>query len=113
MKVKVSNYLSSIQEIALSLPSVIEKTCFGTAGFYVDNKLLARLKEDGETLAVFTPDRDVWISKETKTFYITDHYKNHPYVLVRLNTISKEDLETLLKEAWESRACRKTKAKNK
>ena len=42
----------TVREIALSLPGVEEGTSYGTAAFRVRGKFLARLREDGETLAL-------------------------------------------------------------
>ena len=35
-----------------------------------------------------------------ETFYITDHYLNYPWMLVRLATIDPDDLRDLLEESW-------------
>ena len=35
-----------------------------------------------------------------KTFYITDHYLNYPWVLVRLAIVDRDDLRDLLEESW-------------
>ena len=45
---------------------------------------------------------------DPETFYITDHYLNYPYMLVRLSKVSREDLRELLEDAWELmlQACR-------
>jgi hypothetical protein len=47
------------RRFSLSLPGVAEGICFGTPALYVRKKLLARLREDGETVAIKTdfPDR--------------------------------------------------------
>ncbi len=91
----------------MALPEVHEKLCYGTPGFYADKKLLARLKEDGETVAIYNNDRDEWMAKNGDIFFITDHYKNSTMMLVDLNLVSNDDLEILVKEAWEMRASKK------
>jgi hypothetical protein len=75
------------------LPGVSEDSCYGTPAFYVSKKLLARMKEDGETLVVFTPDRDEWTGRN--------------YVLVNLGKVERAELSALLAEAWRSRAAKK------
>ena len=37
---------------------------------------------------------------DPKTFYITDHYMNYPWILVRLATVELDDLRDLLEDAW-------------
>jgi len=34
------------------------------------------------------------------TFFITDHYRDYPWVLVRLAAIERADLATLIEDAW-------------
>ncbi len=91
----------------LGLPGVYEGHCFGTTAFYVQKKLLVRMKEDNCTLVVHTPDRDEWTDKDPVTFFITDHYKNYPTVLVNLAKVDDNDLKRILTEAWKSRAGKK------
>jgi hypothetical protein len=68
----------------------------------VKGKLFARLKEDGQTLAVKTTflDRDALMQLDPRTFFITDHYRNYPWVLVRLSTVGAKRLRDVLEEAW-------------
>lgn len=40
-------------------------------------------------------------------FFITDHYKNYPMLLVYLKNVSKEDLKILVEGAWRLRAPKK------
>ena len=37
---------------------------------------------------------------DPETFYITDHYRNYPMVLVRLARVDRDELRDLLVEAW-------------
>lgn len=107
MKQPNAGYLSFIRQTMLALPGVTEGICFGTAAFYVSKKLLARMKEDGETLVVYTPDRDEWMVRDKIVFFVTDHYRNYPMVLVNLVKVKKQDLVSILTEAWRSRAGKK------
>jgi hypothetical protein len=102
-----SPYLDFIRKTALALPAVTEKLCFDTPAFYVTDKLFARLKEDGETLALHSNEREKWIEKDPDTFFITEHYKNYKYALVTLGNIQPELLEKLLIDAWRNRASAK------
>lgn len=42
----------TVRRLALALPGVEEGPCYGTPGFRVKGRFLARLWEDGETLVV-------------------------------------------------------------
>jgi hypothetical protein len=44
--------LATVRRLALAFPGVEEGLSYGTPGFRVRGKFLARMKEDGETLVV-------------------------------------------------------------
>lgn len=87
--------------IALSLPGVQESTSYGTAAFKAGRKLLARLREDGESLVVGTTfeERAEMMAADPETYYITDHYLNYPWVLVRLPVVHPDAMRDLLNRA--------------
>jgi hypothetical protein len=90
------------REIALNLPDVEEATSYGTPAFRVRKKLMARQHQDGESLVVRADfdAREALLRAKPKSFYLTDHYRAYPYVLVRLAAVSKKDLADVLSEAW-------------
>lgn len=65
------------------------------------------MKEDGKTLAVYTEERHVWMNNNPQTFYITDHYLNYKYMLVRLEIVGPAVLQKVLEEAWKKRPLKK------
>ena len=91
-----------VRSLALSLPKVDESTSYGTPAFKVAGKLLARLHQDGVSLVVkIDPDeRAMRMKVDPDTFYITDHYLNYPWILVRIATVDPDDLLELLQDAW-------------
>ena len=93
-------YLDIIRNIILALPGTEEYTCFGTPAFRIKKKLLARMKEDGKTLAVHSEERETWMKYDPAVFFITDHYRNYAMVLVNLTVVKPEDLTSLLQHAW-------------
>jgi hypothetical protein len=97
-------YYDKISELVAALPATSEKACYGTPGFYVGKKLFARLKEDGATLVVYNDKRDEWIASNPEICFITDHYKDHPMLLIDLEKVKQSLLATLLKKSWELRA---------
>ncbi|WNG52645.1 MmcQ/YjbR family DNA-binding protein [Archangium minus] len=107
--------LDTVRELALALPGVEEGLSYGTPAFRVGKKLLARLHEDGETL-VLKVDllvRDSLLVADPDTFFITDHYQDYPYMLVRLATVRREPLSGLLETAWRSLAPKRLLATRK
>ena len=101
--------LSTARTIALSLPATAEKLCHGTPAFYVRNKLMARLQEDGETLSIAYPksERAALIEKDPDVFSVTDHFLNYDYVLLDLHAANEAKLRTVLHGAWEMKAGKK------
>jgi len=88
--------------VLLALPGVEEGPCYGTPGFRVRGKFLARLRDNGETLVVKCgfDERDFHMQADPETFFTTDHYRGSPTVLVRLSNVQVVDLRTLLEDAW-------------
>jgi hypothetical protein len=101
-----------VRGIALALKNVAESTSYGTPAFKAGGKLLARLREDGDSLVVGTTfeEREELMAADPETYYITDHYLNYPWVLVRLSRVHPDALRDLLGRAW--RLASKAKAPN-
>src|SRR5439155_12825854 len=99
---RIPQTLRTVRRIALAFPGVEEGPCYGTPGFRVRGKFLARMKEDGETLVVKCGDdeRDFRMQADPDTFFITDHYRGYPTVLVRLTRVAAADLRAVIEEAW-------------
>ena len=95
------NY-DDVRKLAITLPSVEEGTSYGTPALKVRGKLMARLKEDGQTLVLRTTlaDRARLLAADPDVFYLTDHYTNYPMILIRLPQIDRAFLGELLAEAW-------------
>jgi hypothetical protein len=98
--------LATVRRLVLALPGVEEGLSYGTPGFRVRGKFLARLWEDGETLVVKCGDdeRDFRMKAEPETFFVTEHYRGYPTVLVRLAKVRQADLQAVLEEAWRRQA---------
>src|SRR5580704_1813597 len=90
-----------VRKFALSLEHVEEGTSYGTAAFKIGGNLIARLKEDGESLVVGTTfeEREEMMATDPETYYITDHYLKYPWILVRLSHVHPDALRDLLKRA--------------
>ena len=89
-------------KLALALPGVEESTSYGTPALKVKGKLMVRLKEDGETIVLITDfvERDFLMRDKPKVFFITDHYRDYPSVLVHLPRVPRRLMRTLLEDSW-------------
>jgi hypothetical protein len=92
----------AVRQVAGALPGAVEGTSYGTPAFHVRKTLFVRLHQDGDALVVkiAEADRAMRMRADPETFYITDHYRNYPWILVRLATVDPADLADLLTEAW-------------
>lgn len=92
----------TVRRLALALPEAEEGTSYGTPAFKVRGKLFARLREEGDVLAVKAAigHREALIASRPETYYVTPHYREHPYVLVRLPAADEAALADLLADAW-------------
>lgn len=104
-----------VRRAAAGLPEVEESTSYGTPSLKVRGKFLTRLKEDGETivLRVDFDSRDAMMRVQPDVFYITDHYRDYPTVLVRLKAVNRAQLRELLADAWRLVAPRSLVAKKR
>lgn len=97
------------RELALALPGVEEGPSYGTPGFRVRGKFMARLRE--EDVLVLKPiddlEKEYLMSSQPETFFITDHYIGYPAILIRLSKVDPEELRELLEDCWRSLAPRK------
>ena len=91
-----------VRRLAMELPGAEEGTSYRTPAMKVRGKLFARLKEDGETvvLRVNFHERALLLEAEPDVFYITDHYRDYPDVLVRLPAVSEEVMRARLEDSW-------------
>ena len=85
-----------------ALPGVERGTSYGTPALKVGGKLLARLWEDEATLVVAAPFvvRDHLMQSAPEVFYLTDHYRDYPWVLVRLARVDGTQLREFIEDAW-------------
>ena len=83
----------------LAIPGAYEKLWFHKPAVFLHDRFLAKNhhKEDAVTMQVGSMEmRDMMLEAEPKLFYITDHYRNFPFVLIRLSALTKPVLKDLL-----------------
>lgn len=93
---------TTVRQLFHSFPGIVEGTSWGTPGFRLRGRLLARLQEDNETLVLSSDDRDLLIETDPRVFYVTPHYQDYPRVLVRLPKVKPDLLRQLIEKAWRS-----------
>ncbi|CAN7702021.1 MmcQ/YjbR family DNA-binding protein [Bradyrhizobium sp. LjRoot220] len=99
-----------VRKFALLWPEVEDGTSYGTPALKVRKKLLARLREDNDSLVVFgVPhgEREMLVESQPKLFYFTGHYRDYPIVLLRLSKARRATVEPLLRRHWRTLASQK------
>ena len=108
----MSATFETVRKIALSLDHVEEGTSFGTPGFRVGGALFLRFHQDGESLVVRTDfeQRKELLEADPAVYYITDHYLNYEWVLVRLSRVQPDALRDLVRMAYKLAVAEKRRA---
>jgi hypothetical protein len=93
----------AVRQISLSLEHAEEGMSYGTPAFKVRGELFVRLHQDfNSTVVVVRTDfeqREELLAADSDTYFITDHYRNYPWVLVRLSHVHLDALRDLLRMA--------------
>ena len=91
--------------MGLKHPGVEESTMYGTPALKLGGRLVACIasnkQAEPDTLVVRTDfeQRDMLIAEEPGTYYLKDHYKTFPVVLVRLKRVSADAMRDLISGA--------------
>ncbi len=95
---------------AARLPGVDVSTSYGTPALKVRKHLLARMKEDGETL-VFPcsslDEKEFLMETEPEVYHETDHYRGYRHVLIHLAVVTDERLWEHMEDGWRRFASKK------
>jgi hypothetical protein len=94
-----------VVSLAQALPDVEVGSAYGTPALRVRGRFLARVREDGETLAIRCDidERPFLVEKQPELF-VTPHYEDYPMVLVALPVADRELVRELVEDAWAERA---------
>jgi len=91
-----------VRQFALASPNVSEGRAYGGPSLHVGRKFLGRLREDGETLVlkIDLAERARMLEGNPDAFFLEDHYRKYPFVLVNLLAVEPSILRRLIKQAW-------------
>jgi hypothetical protein len=98
-----------VRKLALSFPGMTEGTSYGDHAFLLDGKFFSRFNEKERGLVVYVEEtlRDALLAGKPDVYFATDHYRNYPYVLARLERLPRAELAALYEEAFRARAKKK------
>jgi hypothetical protein len=99
-----SDRYDDLRAFALALPGVEEAPSHGGwPVLKVGKQFFMTLKEDGETLVLKIADdfeRQFLLDSQPDIYYLTDHYRGWPGLLVRLPPADMDDLRELAERVW-------------
>lgn len=98
-----------LEQMARAYPGVVARSSYGTPGLYVGKKFMSRLREPD--VAVLTPiyedEQRFLMETQPGAFFLTDHYRGYPTILIRLSKVQKDQLAQLLEQCWRQLATKK------
>ena len=86
-------------KLMLAIPGTDERLWFNEPSVFIHDRFLSKLhkKEEAVTLQVGSMEmRDMMLEAEPRLFYITDHYRKFPFVLIRLKALSAKTRKEIL-----------------
>lgn len=91
-----------IRAVAHALPGVLDGTSYGTPALKVGGKLFARLHQSMDCVVLRCEflDREILMQSAPDAFFITDHYRDYPWILLRIGVVEKRALPELIERAW-------------
>ncbi len=103
---------ADVRTIALAFPGGNEQLKQrGTAThFYIGRKFFTWIRPEENSLVVTVgslDERDQLLESDPRLFHITDHYRDYPAVLVRLDRASPKLVRTMLERRFRAIATRK------
>ncbi len=96
----------TVREIGKTLPGTEVGTAYGSPALRVNGRIYAGIainrQAEPNSLVVYLPDfeqRDALLAEDPETYYVKPHYEPYPAVLVRLDRVTRDALEDLLRGA--------------
>jgi hypothetical protein len=101
---------AQMKKIVFSFPGANESSSYGYPAFKIEKKFFTRLRAEDNSLVLIVDtmdERDMLLEAEPKLFHITDHYKNYPTVLARMEKLDAKTLRGFLERRWRQIASKK------
>jgi hypothetical protein len=102
-KRKPATTYAAVERMLLGWPGVELSTSYGRPSLKIKGKFFTWVKEDGDSIVIGGIDfdeRDMLMETQGDVFYITDHYRNSRYVLMRLSRADPAMVAAYLRRRW-------------
>jgi hypothetical protein len=103
----------AVKKLVREFPGTEEAAAHGRQGFRVGKKFLCAFNEQENALGlrISMEERELLMEQAPRIYYVTDHYRPFPTVLVSLKHVTAEELRHQLERRWrEAAAARLVKA---
>ena len=101
---------AQVKQVALSFAGAVEKPSHGRPAYFIHKTFFTRLRAEDSSVVMRVDSieqRDMMLELDPATYFITDHYKDWPVILVRLAKITPTELKTMLERRWRQIAPKK------
>jgi len=101
---------AQFRKIALSFPGAVEGSSYGKPSILILKKYFTRLRAEDNSLTLYVgslDEREMLIESDPATFHVTDHYRDYPVVLARLDRLDAKTLQAMLERRWRQIAPKK------
>ena len=101
---------AQFKKIALGFPGTVEGSSYGKPAILVVKKFFTRLRNEDKSLTLYLgsiDEREMLMEADPETFHVTDHYRDYPIVLARLDRIDAATLKSMLERRWRQIAPKK------
>lgn len=101
---------ADVKKAALSFPGIFEKPSHGRPAYFIGKKFFTRVRLEDQSVVMGVAsieERDMLLELDPGTYFITEHYRNYPVLLVRLSQITGAELHTMLERRFRAIAPKK------
>jgi hypothetical protein len=101
---------AQFKKIALAFPGAVEGSSYGKPSILILKKYFTRLRAEDNSLTLYIgsiDEREMLIEADPATFHVTDHYRDYPIVLARLERLDATTLTAMLERRWRQIAPKK------
>jgi len=103
----MTDSFATVREIGLGFPRAQEARYYGMPALTVDGEVFVvqtghrSAEPNSISVPIGFERRDELIAANSRVFYLKQHYAPYPVVLVRLGQITRENLQRLLRSAYD------------
>lgn len=99
-----------VRRIALGLPGAYEQKSYGgRPSWRTAPRMFTWIRDAPDALVVWVDsleDKEALIASDPGKFFTTSHYHGQPILLVRLETVDRDEVTELITDSWVRRAPR-------